>query len=37
VARTTTIMELPKGTLGMGERIVEGERAEQVLQQVTRL
>ena len=32
--RTTTIIELPKGTLGMGERIVEGERAEQVLQQV---
>ena len=28
---TPTIVELPKGTLGMGERVVEGDRAAQVL------
>ena len=31
---TPTILELPKGTLGSTERVIEGPRAEQVLQLV---
>lgn len=34
---TTTIVELPKGTVGSAERQLEGTRAEQILQLVRRL
>lgn len=29
---TATILELPKGTVGSAERVVEGQRADQILQ-----
>lgn len=34
--RTPTIVELPKGSVGMGERVIEGDRVDALLKLATR-